>query len=626
MIISFRTTFIYSFFILFFIILIIYNFNSCFNHKKFQNLSTDIKYVGKENCKKCHEEIYKEFEKSGMGHSFYKPGTQPWIENFEKAWVFDSLSNLYYEAYLFNNQLFIKEFRLNESKDTLFANVWKIDWIVGSGRQTRSYIVEKNGFLYEAPITWYSNKKIWDLSPGYHEGFNSGFRRPLSEECIHCHNGYSDFSPGTINHFKSIAQSIDCERCHGPGEIHVKNMEKDFIVDVGKGEIDYSIVNPKHLSIDKQLDICQQCHLQGIVVTQNGKRFQDFRPGLNIPQFFDVFTVEKIHSQEFGIASHAERLKKSQCFQKSKMTCTTCHNPHQPTDLSLALKACEKCHSEPHQKICTLKNKEKIKKNCVNCHLQQSETSDIPHVQFTDHFIRIMKNNQSNLKPKEIQDIQLFCQTQTQVSKDLQAKAYWNYYETRNSQPNYLEIVKKIGFENPSLEAVKFWMHQNEWKRALEILQKFSPLNLQEQVWSYILHAEVLENLKEYKKAISYYNQAYEIQPFQIQAKLKSILLKLTISNGSLKDLETAAHDLLELYNKNPLDYYIVFNLGKIYNDLREDQLSEKFLLESLKIYPNSTNALMELERLYQRKREIEKAQKIKERLESSKKTKDKAS
>lgn len=626
MVLSFRTTFIYSFFILFFIILTIYNVNSCANYKKFQNLSTDIKYVGKENCQKCHEEIYKEFAQSGMGHSFYKPGTQPWIENFQKALVFDSHSNLCYEAFLLDNQLFIKEFRLNKNKDTLFSHTWKIDWIVGSGRQTRSYIIESNGFLYEAPITWYSKKKIWDLSPGYHEGFNSGFRRPLGEECIHCHNGYSDFSPGTINHFKTIAHSIDCERCHGPGEIHAQNMEKDLMVDVGKGEIDYSIVNPKHLSIDKQLDICQQCHLQGIVVTQNGKSFQDFRPGLNISQFFDVFTIEKGNSQEFGIASHAERLKKSQCFQKSKMTCTTCHNPHQPTDLSLALKACEKCHSEPHQKKCSFKKNNKINKNCVNCHLQQSGTSDIPHVQFTDHFIRILQNHQTVLKPQEIQEIQLFCQTQNQVSKDLQAKAYWNYYETRNSQPNYLEIVKKMGFENPSLEAVKFWIHQNEWERALEVLQKCNPLNLQEQVWSCILYAEILENLKEYEKAIQYYDKAYEKQPFQIQAKLKSILLKLTISNGSLKDLEMAVHDLLELYNKNPLDYYVVFNLGKIYNDLREDHLAEKFLLESLKIYPNSTNALMELERLYQRKRKIDKAQKVKERLESSKKTKDKAS
>ncbi|GIV43462.1 MAG: hypothetical protein KatS3mg035_0585 [Bacteroidia bacterium] len=615
----------YSFFSLFIAILIFYNFNSCNKYKDYQNLAAEIQYVGKENCKKCHEDIYHEFEKSGMGHSFYAPGRQPWIENFENVIVFDKYSHLYYKPFLFQNHLYIQEYRLKDNnKDTLFSHLWKIDWIVGSGRQTRSYIVEKNGFLYEAPITWYTNKKIWDLSPGYHEGQNSGFRRPLGEECIHCHNGYSPFSEGTINHFQTIAQSIDCERCHGPGEIHSQNMEKDLVVDVGKGEIDYSIVNPKHLSIDKQLDICQQCHLQGIVVTQKGKRFQDYRPGLNIAQFFDVFTVENPNNQAFGIASHAERLKKSACFQKSTMTCTTCHNPHQPTDLSLAIQACLKCHSEPHQKKCSLKREDKSQKNCVQCHLHQSGTSDIPHVQFTDHFIRILNEKNKVLSPQNIQAIQLFCQTQSYPSKEHQAKAYWNYFETRNSHPIYLDTIQRIGFQEASLEAAKFYIYQKQWDKALTIIKKFQAINLQEKVWYNILLAEVYENQKDYQKAIAHYDKAYELQPFQVQAKLKSILLTLKNSDGSLKTLESAAYSLTEIYKKNPLDYFILLNLGKVYNDLRKYQDTEKYLLEALKVYPNGLEALWELEKLYQRNRDFVNAQKIRERIYITEKIKDK--
>ncbi len=619
-----KLIFTYSFLGVFIAILIFYNFHSCNTHRYFQNLTLEIQYIGKENCQKCHEEIYQEFVKSGMGHSFYKPGSQPWIENFDKVIVYDSYSQLYYQPILIQNDLFINEFRLNEKNDTVFSHLWKIEWIVGSGRQTRSYIVENNGFLYEAPITWYSHKKMWDLSPGYHEGFNSGFRRPLGEECIHCHNGYSPFSEGTINHFQKIAQSIDCERCHGPGEIHVKNMEKDLMVDIGKGEIDYSIVNPKHLTIDKQLDICQQCHLQGIVVTRNGKRFQDFRPGLHLTQIYDVFTTEISNNQEFGIASHAERLKKSACFQKSKMTCTTCHNAHQPTDLSLSLQACFKCHSEPHQKKCSLKNENKNTQNCVQCHLNRSSTSDIPHVQFTDHFIRIIKNEQKSLNPKFIQEIQLFCQTQTSISKDIQARAYWNYYETRNSNSIYLDTIQKMGFQNPSLEAVKFYIHQQKWNKAFEILQQFKPTNLQEKVWWNILLAEVYENQKDYKSAIIYYNKAYELQPNQVQAKLKSILWTLNSSDGSIKSLEFAAKSLLEIYHKNPLDYFILLNLGKVFSDLRNYKDAEKYLIEALQVYPNGLDALLELEKMYQRNRDLTNADKIRKRIQSTQKVKDK--
>lgn len=615
-----------SFLCCFIAIFITYNLNSCNSNKDFQNLTLETQYVGKETCKKCHQEIYYEFIKSGMGHSFYKPGSQPWIEDFNQPPIYDPYAHLYYQPLLLENQLYIKEFRLQDNQDTLFSHIWKIDWIIGSGRQTRSYIIEKNGFLYEAPITWYTLKKIWDLSPGYHDGNNSGFRRPLGEECIHCHNGYSPFSEGSINHFQTVAQSIDCERCHGPGEIHVRNMEKDRIVDVGKGEIDYSIVNPKHLSIDKQLDICQQCHLQGIVVNRNGKRFQDYRPGLNIAQFYDVFTAEVFNSQEFGIASHAERLKKSACFQKSKMTCTTCHNAHQPTDLSIALKACLKCHSEPHQKKCSLKNEQKNQLNCVQCHLNQSGTSDIPHVKFTDHYIRIMKNEHKNknLSPEKIQEIQLFCQTQEKISKDIQARAYWNYFETRNAHFIYLDTIQKLGFEHSSLEAVKFYIFKNQWDEAYKILQQFQFQNLQEKVWWNILMAEVLENQKDYSKAILYYDKAYELQPYQIQAKLKSILLSIKNSDGSLKTLELAGKSLLELYKKNPFDYFILLNLGKIYNDLHQYDYAEKYLLEALKVYPNGLDALLELEKMYQRNRDLFNAKKIRDRIQTTQKLKDK--
>jgi hypothetical protein len=52
-------------------------------------------------------------------------------------------------------------------------------------------IYETNGYFYEMPITWYVGKKIWDLSPGYEKGANSGFNRTIGQQCMDCHN--SDF-------------------------------------------------------------------------------------------------------------------------------------------------------------------------------------------------------------------------------------------------------------------------------------------------------------------------------------------------------------------------------------------------------------------------------------------------
>ena len=79
---------------------------------------------------------------------------------------------------------------------------------------------------------------------------------------------YSRFCLGSEN--KYSASGIDCERCHGPGELHVQRMLNGELVDTST-HIDYSIVNPKKLSLEAQFQICMRCHLQGNTVLSEAK-------------------------------------------------------------------------------------------------------------------------------------------------------------------------------------------------------------------------------------------------------------------------------------------------------------------------------------------------------------------
>ena len=74
-----------------------------------------------------------------------------------------------------------------------------------------------------------------------------------------CHNATPDFVLGSENKYHSVPQGIDCERCHGPGELHVQRMLNSELVDTST-HIDYSIVNPKKLSLEAQFQICMRCH------------------------------------------------------------------------------------------------------------------------------------------------------------------------------------------------------------------------------------------------------------------------------------------------------------------------------------------------------------------------------
>src|SRR5258708_2846057 len=58
----------------------------------------------------------------------------------------------------------------------------EMPYTIGSGSQTRSYLYQRDGFLFESPITWFSEKSRWDLSPGY-ENSLTHFHRPIEPRC-----------------------------------------------------------------------------------------------------------------------------------------------------------------------------------------------------------------------------------------------------------------------------------------------------------------------------------------------------------------------------------------------------------------------------------------------------------
>src|SRR5690606_33173902 len=110
-------------------------------------------------------------------------------------------------------------------------------------------------YLFQAPITFYTQKGKWDMAPGFENGASSRFSRVIETECVTCHNAYPEFIEGSRNKYAQILHGIDCERCHGPGSLHVQEKSRGHIVDTSKSP-DYTIVNPRRLSVELQNDVC----------------------------------------------------------------------------------------------------------------------------------------------------------------------------------------------------------------------------------------------------------------------------------------------------------------------------------------------------------------------------------
>jgi len=562
--------------------------------KSFASLDPKNEYVGVEACQPCHSKITQSYLQTGMGKSMYPPSQDNLIERFgEKETVYDAQLDMHYQALWRGDRFYIREYRIDD-KDTLHQRSEEVDYVVGSGHQTRSYLIQKEGYLYEAPITWYVNKAIWDLSPGY-DVSNARFDREIGLTCMACHTGYVDRAEGSKNRYRYISEGIDCEKCHGPGAIHIQKIEAGQMIDVGM-ETDYSIVNPAKLPIQKQFDVCQQCHLQGINVLDDGKEMADFRPAMALDELGDVFVEVDPDQNAFGIASHAQRLQQSQCFiqSKGKLTCTTCHDPHKSisqTEVDVFSRQCQSCHQSGMEKLCS-EERDKLSaenNNCISCHMPSGGTSDIPHVSFHDHNIRVVQKEDS-LETGKVSDIlRLVCATDSQVSGKKEALAWLNYYETQQRGKAFEEEVNKRKGALSPYDLARFYFYQGEYQKAEEAIAEISvpytPLQR-------FLKGEIAEALGQHEAAFEIFMGLYQENQERWDAGLKAGVNLLRAREGDPRVLDEAKAIFKKLEDQKPFDARVKTNLAFIALNQRDFRTAESLLARSLAQNPDDLKAL----------------------------------
>ena len=374
----------------------------------------DSGYADPATCVRCHEDTAKTYRQTGMGRSFHRADHVDRIEDVTTHnTLYNKASDRYYKIVERDGKLYEQRHQVGfEEKDTNLEEM-QIDYVVGSGNHSRTYLHRTSeGKLIELPVSWYSEMGgYWEMSPGYDNPNQQDFRRPIVFECMSCHNAYPSLGQEAIgspdkNIFdKEIPEGIDCQRCHGPGAAHVRTASsKSASIE----SIRATIVNPATLSRDRQMDVCMQCHLETTSSElPNALRKVDrapfsYRPGQPLHDY-ELFFDHKQgtgYGDSLEVAHQAYRLRKSACFLKSRMTCTTCHDPHQVPRGEEATKhyvaVCNSCHANVHATgipsvIASASKTAGNGPNCLTCHMWKARTSDAVHVVMTDHYIQRFK-------------------------------------------------------------------------------------------------------------------------------------------------------------------------------------------------------------------------------------------
>jgi len=310
-------------------------------------------FVGSAACESCHRDIYTRWKDTLMANVVQDPSKRP------DAIIGD-----------FSTPNPLVTFSPADVAFT-YGSKWK-----------QRYFTRRGDDYFVFPAQWDVRNKTWrryDPQPGadwWVEHYPADqMQRPTGPLCDGCHSVNYDLRTKTVTEW-----NVGCEKCHGPGSLHVAY------------PVASTIVNPAKLEGERADDVCVQCHSQGQpranpieglyvdwpVGYQPGDRLSDVWKLEEHELGRDTFT----HWPE-GTA-HKNRMQGND-YAQSQMSlkgvqCSACHDVHGTAhdgDLRLPGDAvCLQCHGPQRQpgppgtiEFHTQHKADSEGSRCVACHM-----------------------------------------------------------------------------------------------------------------------------------------------------------------------------------------------------------------------------------------------------------------
>jgi hypothetical protein len=245
-----------------------------------------------------------------------------------------------------------------------------IRWALGASFALgQTYILEKDGELYESRMSWF--QALNGLGPtlgnaGYvPTDVDDAAGRLISPDekvlCFGCHA--TNAAHGTQLTLDKMTSGVQCERCHQSADAHLVAMLR------GKGDRSPRPLPPDldGFSTEQMSNFCGQCHRTWQEIAMQGEP-----------------SIANIRFQPY-------RLTESKCYDPDdkRISCVACHNPHEEVDSSIEDydAKCQACHQggKSGAKTCTVSQNK-----CATCHMPKIELPGA-HYKFSDHRIRIVK-------------------------------------------------------------------------------------------------------------------------------------------------------------------------------------------------------------------------------------------
>lgn len=342
-----------------------------------QSTYADRGFVGDNACRSCHQQEFESYLTTRHHLDSALPSATTIRGHFDAG--HDTMSSLdpgvSFRMTSKNGSFF--ETSLEGEGGHKKTHAEKMDIVIGSGRKGQTYLYWRGDELFELPVSYWTNLDRWVNSPGYVDG-TANFDRGINPRCLECHSTYFETIRGWKAGFhfdkKHFVLGISCERCHGAGAEHVR-MQSSATSAATTATAVATPGAPKMPPIgferDRQVEICAQCHGgigEGLTPAFSFKPGQPLAPQISLEA--NPLARVDVHGNQVAL------LEKSRCFQSStSMTCSTCHNLHEPEREAAAYSdKCLTCHQASACRTFSKMAKPAVT-NCVDCHMPMQESN-----------------------------------------------------------------------------------------------------------------------------------------------------------------------------------------------------------------------------------------------------------
>jgi hypothetical protein len=332
--------------------------------------------MGNQSCIRCHAEKSRSQSETAMAHALGLPGSNT---------VLHSHPHLHFSVGRYTYDIITDEkqstFQVTDGQQTITE---PIAYVFGNAHVAQTYVLQRNGKLYEGRVSYYTaiDGLDWTIGdalnppPSLEAAFGRDITGDEAKNCFSCHGtGAIIDSKLRLDH---LTPGVACEGCHGPGETHALIAQQSGTGDSGP------IFNPKVLNADTlSQEFCGACH----------------RSANTVGMMPDLGGAINVRFQPYRLAG-----SRGHDTNDPRLACTACHDPH--LDLSQqgadADSKCTVCHSiRPERNLASSAARHKwdaprtgkscpvSNQKCMSCHMPKIEIPGA-HFKFTDHRIRIV--------------------------------------------------------------------------------------------------------------------------------------------------------------------------------------------------------------------------------------------